>query len=254
MNTERNIPDFYWEQLALGELEEPMKTQLLSMPEAKEKLKKLEEANQAFLQANSFADFNLALDRKLKSGDVEKTEKQKILPFGKIRVFLPLAAAAALAFALIIPQRLGFFIGDNTQETIILKGEADLRIYKDQQGGPLMLKEGSLVKKGDRLQLAYNGNGAAYGVIFSLDGSGALTMHYPEFGTESAELETGMVNLSFSYILDDAPIGERFFFLFSDESFDANSFMLNARLSEGDVSIPEDSGILYKTILLRKEE
>jgi hypothetical protein len=89
-----------------------------------------------------------------------------------------------------------------------------------------------VLREGDTVQLAYNaGNsGAAYGVIFSIDGRAALTLHYPYSAGGDTRLVSGKdTALAEAYTLDDAPLFETFFFVLSESPLDAAGILDSAR-------------------------
>ena len=53
-------------------------------------------------------------------------------------------------------------------------------IYRKKSDTIDLLKNGNLARAGDLLQIAYVPAGQTNGVIFSTDGSGTVTLHYPE--------------------------------------------------------------------------
>ena len=71
------------------------------------------------------------------------------------------------------------------------------------------------------IQITYIPGNKNYGVIFSLDGNGNLTRHFPEDNWIAGKLENNgeEIPLSFSYKLDDAPEYELFVFVASMNEF-----------------------------------
>lgn len=111
-------------------------------------------------------------------------------------------------------------------DEITLKGgvQPELRIYLkrgDRPGQAERLRDGSPVRGGDVVQLAYLAAGRRAGVIVSIDGRGSATLHHPPAGatgttgaTPASLQSTGAeVPLPSAYKLDDAPRFERFFFV-----------------------------------------
>lgn len=114
-----------------------------------------------------------------------------------------------------------------------LKGsEAGLAIFRKSRGAAELLPPHSLAKSGDTLQVFYHNRGPAYGVIFSLDGSGALTLHLPETGNEASALQAGdLLPLPHAYRLDRAPRLERFFLITAPQPFAIGGLLDRARAS-----------------------
>lgn len=94
------------------------------------------------------------------------------------------------------------------------------------------LKNLSYIKEGDIIQLCYLSS-KKYGVIFSVDGNGVITLHFPKTKGSSTLLTTNKnVALNFSYKLDDAPYFEKFFFITSNSVFDINAVLASAKKIE----------------------
>jgi hypothetical protein len=141
-------------------------------------------------------------------------------------------AAAALILMVILPFRTAL---TSREETRVKGLEARLEIFRRRGAGSEPLAAGTRVAEGDLLQIAYVAGEAGYGVIFSIDGRGTVTFHYPRLpGTstsapaaeavEAPPLEPGgKTALPTSYQLDDAPGFERFFFVTSAEPFELAS-------------------------------
>lgn len=145
-------------------------------------------------------------------------------------VILPLLAGAALAVIFIPVLLINFKFGDLGGETRI-KGKTSLMVYRKTATGEEPLKDGDLARKGDILQLAYASGMKKYGVIFSIDGKGNLTWHFPASLQEDTRLQAGkMTLLPESYELDDAPAFERFFFIASDSRLVLSNIVKNASI------------------------
>jgi hypothetical protein len=80
------------------------------------------------------------------------------------------------------------------------------------------------------VRLAYRAAGHAFGLILSVDGRGAVTLHLPERGGLAAPLDTDAeVPLDHAYELDDAPRWERFYFVVGDAPFEVAPVVAVAR-------------------------
>jgi len=102
-------------------------------------------------------------------------------------------------------------------------------IYKKSNSEITLLNDGDQIKAGDLLQLAYVPAGKRYGVIFSIDGNGVVTLHYPEKNSSSSILKQEKKNLlSSAYKLDNAPDFERFFFITAMEKIEVQSVLEKA--------------------------
>jgi hypothetical protein len=93
-----------------------------------------------------------------------------------------------------------------------------LQLFKKSNGAERILSDGETARAGDLLQLVYLPAGQTHGVIFSIDGGGAATLHFPEKKDGSTALRDGRrVFLASAYELDRAPRFERFFFITARE-------------------------------------
>jgi hypothetical protein len=82
------------------------------------------------------------------------------------------------------------------------------------------------VRAGDLLQLAYVAAGQRFGVVASVDGRGAVTLHLPEAAGPAAVLdERGETALPHAFELDDTPGVERFVFVTSGAPFEAGAIV-----------------------------
>jgi hypothetical protein len=107
-----------------------------------------------------------------------------------------------------------------------------LAVYRSSAGGTETLADGDVARPGDLLRLGYTSAGRAYGVIVSIDGRGAVTVHLPPHGARAASLgRDGRVLLDQAYELDDAPNWERFYFITGDSPFDVAPILETARRS-----------------------
>lgn len=178
----------------------------------------------------------------------------------------PLLAAAAFVVVFVaIPSRKASIprsIHDAEFGETRVKGlTSHLVVYRRTATGVERLLPASAVKAGDQLQVAFVRESAdRYGIIVSIDGRGATTWHFPEVPSTLATFSTGLgeVLLPKSYVLDDAPSFERFFFLTSSKPFDAaavHAALENlARLQEGamnrEPALPP--GVQASSFLVRK--
>jgi hypothetical protein len=102
-------------------------------------------------------------------------------------------------------------------------------IYRKKNTEVALLKNGNQARAGDLLQIAYVPAGKTNGVIFSTDGSGIVTLHFPEGKKDPSNLkQEKKVLLTSSYELDDAPDFERFFFISAMKEIDVEDIMKKA--------------------------
>jgi hypothetical protein len=109
------------------------------------------------------------------------------------------------------------------REEIRLKGLSPRLVVYRKSGAEInRLDNGASASPGDVIQLSYVAAGKAFGAIYSVDGRGVVTLHYPDSNQGTApELEQGgEISLPYAYELDDAPAYERFFFITSGKAFE----------------------------------
>ena len=154
---------------------------------------------------------------------------RKQLRFPAYRI-VTYAAAAVLLAAIIIPAGLkSSKISAAHAPTERIKGNAPVKTSDDpqiklyrQKGREIQaLNDGDFARSGDIIQITYNAGKDEYGVIFSVDGNGNITRHFPENSWQAAELQQNNeeIPLDFSYELDNAPDFECFIMVTSKKQF-----------------------------------
>jgi hypothetical protein len=97
---------------------------------------------------------------------------------------------------------------------------AGLEVWKKMGDSAVQMVNLGEAREGDEIQLRYRVPQKCFGMLFSMDGNGTVTMHMGE-GNRAVELEPGkMTTLPFAYKLDNAPKFEKFFLLTSGEMFE----------------------------------
>lgn len=97
-----------------------------------------------------------------------------------------------------------------------LKGDADLGFYLLRDGQVLPGDPDAVYHAGDRIQFTYRGPYDRL-VLLSIDGTGTLTVFYPEYGETGVPIVPGERHvLEGSIELDDAPGPEVFLAFFGD--------------------------------------
>jgi hypothetical protein len=129
----------------------------------------------------------------------------------------------------------------------------------------VVLEDQALIREGNTIQLVYTVGteiaGDRYGVIFSIDGRGAVSLHYPYTPAGTTRLSVGkQTALEESYTLDDAPDYEMFFFVIAGTPLDAAAILRTAEeLAREYGTGPERAAELFKpyevkSLFLRKAE
>lgn len=222
MTADRKIPGLFLEQLALNELPKEQKDALLNEfgndDTLAAELESIKASNEEILEMYPARQMAASINEKLALSKQKKTRRAPIYAM----VGTVMAAAAAVTLVLVL-QNPSTITTTNTNEFSVvhsdsytgLKGDPLLLVYKKGQE-EIALENGAVTKEGDELQVKYHAEDARFGVIFSVDGRGAVTLHYPENPASSTALERkGSQVLSGAYKLDDAPLFERFFFVWS---------------------------------------
>src|SRR5215471_10638729 len=201
----RNIPDLVLERYNLNELPE-------TSARAVELMVAADPALRARLDAIDVSDAEI---RRQHTPLIAIHDKR--VPSRRFVLRVLMAAtlgATALLIVCALPRS-----ASNTPDGDRIKGSAAVRpslaIYRRTPSGSERLADGDIVRAGDLLRVGYRSAGRAYGVILSIDGRGALTMHLPPTGSESMSLASDKTTtlLDRAYELDDAPNVERFYFI-----------------------------------------
>lgn len=119
-----------------------------------------------------------------------------------------------------------------------IKGlDARMEVWKKTPTGIVQLNDLDSVGEGDEIQLRYAVPEKCFGLLFSMDGNGALTLHMGD-GVKAIELAPGKMNsLPFAYKLDDAPYFEKFFFVTSPKEFAVEENDVDKLLKRSDVKV-----------------
>ncbi len=155
------------------------------------------------------------------------------------------AVAAAVLAVVFIPR------GGGDDDTIRIKGDVQLRLFKQAAAEPERLADGARVKPHDVVQVAFELGGAKHVVVASVDGAGQTTLHWPADGQTSAP--PGFKALPSSFELDEAPGFERFFLVVSAEPLSTRE-VLDAVRAAGRIGSPAlGNSVTVRSLLLQKE-
>lgn len=243
-DTQPPIPDWMLERYALGELppdqSEAIRARLQAEAEAvragltprgdlSTRLDTLQASDTAILEAMPPRQVAAEVRRRqhLRRAHADQASRSNSGRRWVLGVLGPLAAAA-IALVVVLPMLNNDPRQPGDQEFIDTTAKGlDTRLLVYRQVGPQdaeELKEGTPARAGDRLQLAYIAGGKQHGVIVSIDGRGAVTLHHPAEPGGSTELSVdGERMLGFSGELDDAPRYERYFMVTSETPIDVQS-------------------------------
>jgi hypothetical protein len=229
-----HVPDLLIEQLLLGEIrqeDERWLRQQLSVDEIERRLSVLRQANERHAQQHDAVELVEAI-RARKRVTAARAQLSSKSGSG-FRLLVPgLAAAFLVLFVVARPNtERPLSSPAEVSDTTRVKGLANHLVLHRRTGNDAeTLAHNAHAKSGDVLQLGYVAAKARHGVIFSIDGAGAVTLHFPESERASTELSQGGEQLlPNAYQLDDAPLFERFFFVTSERSVDAGFVLKEAR-------------------------
>ena len=260
------IPDWKLERYLTGDLPESDMREIREMEAADEifanRVKMLREDSEAILRKLPYDRLAERLDS-LPGRDTYGHGKP--VNFGIVK----LAAAAALVLAVMtvavfsqrsLSEQGGTVLanradGAQTMEVAMVDQNDDVRIkglsarmevWKKTGDSAVQMENLGEAREGDEIQLRYAVAEKCYGLLFSMDGNGTITMHMGE-GNRAIGLEPGkMTTLPFAYKLDNAPKFEKFFFLTSKDEFELNAGDIDASLKQ--------EGVETVSLTLRKTE
>lgn len=211
------LPDWLVERAALEEVPAASRERLdrANKAEVAARVAELREQNEAELSAYPAAQAMALIDERV-AGLRRRRRRVRLAWLG----MLGAATAAILVVSAIKPPTVPPIVAINDKDDVRAKGVARLNVYRQAGDHAEHLDEDAVVRPGDSIQLRYSASGALYGVIASIDGAGAVTLHYPvdedapALATALAPKPTSLPN---AYVLDNAPKFERFFFITSPE-------------------------------------
>jgi hypothetical protein len=247
MTENKEICGLDLEQFILGELSENEREQIgekiATNPEIAQTLKEIEMNNSDFLKR--FPASRVVPEIKSRC-DWRHSPAVKApaspLSFFKRRLLIlsPVLAAAICLLVFLHPWRkvkTEIALYDAAPDSTLVKGsplvnlnKTQLQVYRLHNQRIEMLQDWQSAKIGDLLQLAYVSAGESYGMIFSIDGRGGVSLHFPKQELGSTVIECHKkIPLPEAIELDDAPRFERFIFLTSDFPIDVIQVMKLAR-------------------------
>ncbi len=264
------VSDLLLEQYALGELSprqaRKIQDELARDPSLRSRYEEIARSDREILQRYPPDEMEKAIRDRLEADAKDESRDEglssSLEPAGRWALQLAIALPAAAVILLVV----SFFLFRDRLATdqIRVKGLVPhVSAFLKTPGGARDLAPGTLVQRGDVIQLGYTASEARYGAIVSVDGRGTITWHLPAgfMGTprSSPALERqGRVMLPSAYELDDAPGFERFFFVYSERPFDLAvveeaARALTARLSTADrTDLALPSGLMQSSLLLKK--
>ena len=262
------IPDWKLEKYLTGDFPAEEMREIRDMEATDEifagRVKMMREDNAAILKKLPFEKLSEKMDAMSARAGASKNGAGNVVNFRLVKF----AAAAALVLAVVsvalFSQREltapavegnGAQVMDVAMVTEVensmgdtrIKGlDARMEVWKKIGDSAVQMSNLDEAREGDEIQLRYSVPEKCYGLLFSMDGNGTLTMHMAE-GNKAIALETGkMTTLPFAYKLDYAPKFEKFFFLTSRDTFELDANDVDAVLKR--------SGINKVSLSVRKVE
>ncbi len=236
MNKE-TISEYYLERYALGELPEEEKEEIrqlsLSVSEIRAALDEIGSSDRDILALYPPKTVKAGLLMQLAETPKKSFHFRRVLTIGSV-------VATFLIIILVLPllkQKPEIIHPKAEREVTLVKGipavdlsRTQLLVYRKIQDRVETLSDGEKATAGDLLQLAYVSTEDSYGMILSIDGRGAVTLHLPESKGDTTKLELSKQSLlPNAFELDDAPDFERFFFLTSDSPIDVDGVLQEAK-------------------------
>ena len=246
------IPDWKLERYLTGDLPESEMREILELEKKDEvfaqRVKLMREDNAAILRKMPFERLSEKLDampeRSNSAGNTVHVNF-RLVKFAAAAAFvLAVVSVALFSQKEIIPsvaeQGAGTDVAmleDAGNGTRIKGMDARMEVWKKTSTGIVQLNDLDEVAEGDEIQLRYAVPEKCFGLLFSMDGNGALTLHMGN-GEKAIELAPGKMNsLPFAYKLDDAPYFEKFFFVTSSNEFSVEEKDVDKLLNRSDVKV-----------------
>ena len=239
------IPDWKLERYLTGDLPEGEMSEIRELEKTDEvfahRVKMLREDNAAILRKMPFE----RLAEKMDARDCGAERRNNVIHFG----FVKFAAAAALVLAVVsvalfsqrevVPdagaQAMDVAMAAQDDGTRIKGMDARMEIWKKTGDSAVQMLNLDEAREGDQIQLRYSVPEKCFGLLFSMDGNGTVTMHMAD-GSQAVALEPGkMTTLPFAYKLDNAPKFEKFFLLTSRAAFELDAGNIDALLKDKNV-------------------
>ena len=239
------IPDWKLERYLTGDLPEGEMSEIRELEKTDEvfarRVKMLREENAAILRKMPFE----RLAEKMDARDCGAERKNNVIHFG----FVKFAAAAALVLAVVsvalfsqrevVPdagaQAMDVAMAAQDDGTRIKGMDARMEIWKKTGDSAVQMLNLDEAREGDEIQLRYSVPEKCFGLLFSMDGNGTVTMHMAD-GSQAVALEPGkMTTLPFAYKLDNAPKFEKFFLLTSQKNFAIDASNIDALFKNKDI-------------------
>ncbi len=237
----KKVSDIFLERYLLGELPKIKTREIESLleksPDLRMRLEELEKSNIEILNEYPVDYISSEIKKRYNRSIVEKPGTKK----SKKKIFLKHNKILYPSFGLLTAGLIFLFLFNFNHNIVVNKGiiektrikgmKSGLYVFRKNNDKIEKIKNNSIVKANDLLQLAYVSVENLYGVIFSIDGRGIVTLHYPERVDLSTRLKLNKkMVLPSAYELDDAPDFERFFFVTSRFELNVEKILRSAEI------------------------
>jgi len=238
----RRVPDIVLERYRLSELPaaeaERLERQLLEDETLRRRLGEIEASDGELLRTGLPERLAAGVRREARTDGPRSVTAGRLSPaWGWLIPAAAVAGAVVLVAVITLPAVRGRMgqpssssAGAPASDDRVKGLEPSLTLFRKGASGSEVLADNTVAHAGDLIRVAYQAAGRAYGVIVSVDGRGAVTMHLPPSGSAAAPLQPGdRVLLEQAYELDDAPRWEKFFLVTGNEPFEVAPIVSAAR-------------------------
>jgi hypothetical protein len=274
-----HIRDLFLERYLLGELTDvqlqAMETRLAKDPVLRARLEALKDHNQIFQSRFPVEKMVMEIEAAAESRDhnqqilasVPKSYAPKpnladriigAQPFRGFAFGRQIQWAGALALLVLAALPMIMVQSPSEPEVVRLKGKpAELRLFRNTPTGPARVTSGDSAIAGEIIQVEFHPGGFAYGAIYSVDGNGSVTLHWPAQPNASTAWSTvSEYRLPEAFELDQAPGFERFHLVVSQKPIDlttlANQVAASAKQDERWLSGQFPKPVKVITFVLKK--
>ena len=245
MTSVNKISDFKLERYLLGELSEKEMRELQERELSDEifaaRVAEMRLQGKRFVAENPF----VALEAKMTAAEQSVNDKHNVVSVMWLKVAAALVIALGVFSMVLLNRNVETFdskdaamqvaMADVDDGTRIKGMQASLEVWKKTGDSAVQMVNLGDAHEGDEIQLRYRVPQKCFGMLFSMDGNGTITMHMGE-GNKAIELEPGkMTTLPFAYKLDNAPKFEKFFLLTSQNSFEIDGNDIDKSLKQAGV-------------------
>ena len=245
MTSVNKISDFKLERYLLGELSEKEMRELQERELSDEifaaRVAEMRLQGKRFVAENPF----VALEAKMAAADQSANDERNVVSGMWLKVAAALVIALGVLSMVLLNRNVETFdskdasmqvaMADVDNGTRIKGMQASLEVWKKTGDSAVQMVNLGDAYEGDEIQLRYRVPQKCFGMLFSMDGNGTITMHMGE-GNKAIELEPGkMTTLPFAYKLDNAPKFEKFFLLTSQNSFEIDGNDIDKSLKQAGV-------------------